>query len=289
MLGQSSSQVLVISECLACHGLLPHGLMHALNAVFTGWGVLDEPYRDPERYQIAMEESGKGRRAGIVIEHAIVIQAEALGQAVQKKGTPQDQLIISGVWMGGVQTRKILHLESAAHVHNVDNGNLTDVRYRQHSLRIHCPFLMHLFDLPFLRLRQFAVPLIGPGVALLFQEHGDVRPARPWHFLTGRGAAPLRVERVRTPTKIFLPNRSGEMAQCAGRWPTHGRGQSRATFSLIATSPLTHVPDRVTQRFSNFSVGLPCCPALTYTDPFFQGRGSSFLFHCCLPRPKDHP
>ena len=163
-----------IGECLLGYGLLIQRLMVALNEIMLGrWRIFNEADLNTQADQPEMKRGGKGRWAGVIIEDAVVVQAEALRQAILQERAPQGQLVVLGVRMRGVQTGKTLHFEPTTHVDDVKDGDLPDSRDIDRALRIHFSFFVHRFYVLLRWLKQLGVPFVRSRVAFLLQKRCD--------------------------------------------------------------------------------------------------------------------
>ncbi len=156
-------QLLFAAEGLALDRLSTDSLVSTLDeAMLLGRALLDEAHGHAQADQPQVESTGEGRRATVVVEGAVVVQADALRQPHGSKGLAQEESIVLDAGMRGLQTGQAIDLHPAVDIAQVDDRHRAQTGNLDHALDIHLPLLMGPLRGLFLRLRQFAVPLRCP-------------------------------------------------------------------------------------------------------------------------------
>ncbi len=156
-------QLLFAAEGLALDRLSTDSLGSTLDeAMLLGRALLNETHGHTQADQPQVEPNREGRGAAVVVEGAVVVQADALRQPHSGEGPAQDELIVLDAGVRGLQTGQAIDLHPAVDIAQVDDRHRAQAGNLDHALDIHLPLLMGPLRGLFLRLRQFAVPLRCP-------------------------------------------------------------------------------------------------------------------------------
>jgi hypothetical protein len=124
-----------------------------------------------------------------------------LDTIVQER-SPQSQLVVGQTRIRRFHAWVAFDLQTADHIDNADQTDLTHPFNSHDALRIHLPFLMRVDKWHSRRLDQIMMGLIGARQATVFEQRCYACSARKWQILSAFISLQRYPKRSRSPTRM---------------------------------------------------------------------------------------